>query len=69
VKWSKPDCPPAGAVGCADAQSRQSVDHIDRLEDRFIKAYDVELQAFINDVQAGQLRPSAWDMLRGVRCC
>ena len=31
-------------------------------KDRFIKAYDVELQAFINDVQAGQLQgPSAWD--------
>ena len=31
-------------------------------KDRFIKAYDVELQAFINDVQAGQLHgPSAWD--------
>lgn len=30
-------------------------------KDRFIKAYDVELQAFINDVQAGQLHgPSAW---------
>ena len=31
-------------------------------KDRFIKAYDVELQAFINDVKAGQLHgPSAWD--------
>ena len=31
-------------------------------KDRFIKAYDVELQAFINDVKAGQLQgPSAWD--------
>ncbi|ELY6343571.1 Gfo/Idh/MocA family oxidoreductase [Cronobacter muytjensii] len=31
-------------------------------KDRFIKAYDVELQAFINDVKAGELRgPSAWD--------
>lgn len=29
-------------------------------KDRFIKAYDVELQAFINDVKAGQLHgPSA----------
>lgn len=29
---------------------------------RFIDAYDVELQGFINDVQAGQLSgPSAWD--------
>lgn len=31
-------------------------------KDRFIDAYDVELQAFINDVTAGELRgPSAWD--------
>ncbi|QAB28566.1 Gfo/Idh/MocA family protein [Pantoea ananatis] len=31
-------------------------------KDRFIDAYDVELQAFINDVKAGQLTgPSAWD--------
>ncbi|MGE9552526.1 Gfo/Idh/MocA family oxidoreductase [Erwinia amylovora] len=31
-------------------------------KDRFIDAYDVELQAFINDVTAGQLQgPSAWD--------
>ncbi|MBP1018111.1 Gfo/Idh/MocA family protein [Serratia sp. IR-2025] len=31
-------------------------------KDRFIGAYDVELQAFINDVQAGKLTgPSAWD--------
>jgi myo-inositol 2-dehydrogenase/D-chiro-inositol 1-dehydrogenase len=31
-------------------------------KDRFIDAYDVELQAFINDVHAGQLTgPSAWD--------
>lgn len=31
-------------------------------KDRFIEAYDVELQAFINDVKAGQLTgPSAWD--------
>jgi len=31
-------------------------------KDRFIDAYDVELQAFINDVTAGQLHgPSAWD--------
>lgn len=31
-------------------------------KDRFIKAYDVELQAFINDVKAGKLQgPSAWD--------
>ncbi|WP_367143396.1 Gfo/Idh/MocA family protein [Pantoea stewartii] len=31
-------------------------------KDRFIKAYDTELQNFINDVKAGQLRgPSAWD--------
>ncbi len=31
-------------------------------KNRFIKAYDVELQAFIRDVQAGELRgPSAWD--------
>ncbi|MBP1038473.1 Gfo/Idh/MocA family oxidoreductase [Serratia fonticola] len=31
-------------------------------KDRFIGAYDVELQAFINDVQAGNLTgPSAWD--------
>lgn len=31
-------------------------------KDRFIDAYDVELQAFINDVIAGQLHgPSAWD--------
>ncbi|WP_367946385.1 Gfo/Idh/MocA family oxidoreductase, partial [Cronobacter sakazakii] len=31
-------------------------------KDRFIKAYDVELQAFINDVKAGELcGPSAWD--------
>jgi myo-inositol 2-dehydrogenase/D-chiro-inositol 1-dehydrogenase len=31
-------------------------------KDRFIGAYDVELQAFINDVLAGKLTgPSAWD--------
>lgn len=31
-------------------------------KDRFIQAYDVELQAFIDDVKAGELRgPSAWD--------
>ncbi|HBV40515.1 MAG TPA: inositol 2-dehydrogenase [Erwinia sp.] len=31
-------------------------------KDRFIDAYDIELQAFINDVTAGQLQgPSAWD--------
>ncbi|MGJ0192732.1 Gfo/Idh/MocA family oxidoreductase [Pantoea sp. RRHST58] len=31
-------------------------------KDRFIEAYDVELQAFINDVKAGDLTgPSAWD--------
>jgi len=31
-------------------------------KDRFIEAYDVELQAFINDVKAGELTgPSAWD--------
>jgi myo-inositol 2-dehydrogenase/D-chiro-inositol 1-dehydrogenase len=31
-------------------------------KDRFIEAYDVELQAFINDIKAGQLTgPSAWD--------
>lgn len=31
-------------------------------KDRFIDAYDVELQAFINDVTAGKLTgPSAWD--------
>ncbi|MEI2267439.1 Gfo/Idh/MocA family protein [Erwinia sp. CGal63] len=31
-------------------------------KDRFIDAYDVELQAFINDVTAGELHgPSAWD--------
>lgn len=31
-------------------------------KDRFIDAYDVELQAFINDVKAGTLTgPSAWD--------
>lgn len=31
-------------------------------KDRFIDAYDVELQAFINDVAAGTLTgPSAWD--------
>lgn len=31
-------------------------------KDRFITAYDAELQAFINDVAAGRLRgPSAWD--------
>ncbi|KOC88206.1 Gfo/Idh/MocA family protein [Winslowiella iniecta] len=31
-------------------------------KDRFIDAYDVELQAFINDATAGQLKgPSAWD--------
>lgn len=31
-------------------------------KERFIDAYDVELQGFINDVQAGQLQgPSAWD--------
>ncbi|WP_414147940.1 Gfo/Idh/MocA family protein [Erwinia sp. BNK-24-b] len=31
-------------------------------KDRFIDAYDVELQAFINDVTAGLLHgPSAWD--------
>jgi myo-inositol 2-dehydrogenase/D-chiro-inositol 1-dehydrogenase len=31
-------------------------------KDRFIDAYDIELQAFINDVQSGELRgPSAWD--------
>lgn len=31
-------------------------------KDRFIKAYDAELQAFINDVKAGELHgPSAWD--------
>lgn len=31
-------------------------------KDRFIEAYDVELQAFINDVKAGTLTgPSAWD--------
>ncbi|MFC0141065.1 Gfo/Idh/MocA family protein [Erwinia mallotivora] len=31
-------------------------------KDRFIKAYDTELQHFINDVKAGQLHgPSAWD--------
>ncbi|MCU5771249.1 Gfo/Idh/MocA family oxidoreductase [Erwiniaceae bacterium BAC15a-03b] len=31
-------------------------------KDRFIDAYDVELQAFINDATAGQLQgPSAWD--------
>lgn len=31
-------------------------------KDRFIDAYDVELQAFINDVKTGQLSgPSAWD--------
>lgn len=31
-------------------------------KDRFIDAYDVELQAFINDVTAGELQgPSAWD--------
>lgn len=31
-------------------------------KDRFIDAYDVELQAFINDATAGELQgPSAWD--------
>jgi myo-inositol 2-dehydrogenase/D-chiro-inositol 1-dehydrogenase len=31
-------------------------------KERFIDAYDVELQAFINDVQTGKLTgPSAWD--------
>lgn len=31
-------------------------------KDRFIDAYDVELQAFINDATAGKLQgPSAWD--------
>lgn len=31
-------------------------------KDRFIDAYDVELQAFINDIKAGELTgPSAWD--------
>ncbi|MCX8958177.1 inositol 2-dehydrogenase [Erwinia psidii] len=31
-------------------------------KDRFIKAYDTELQHFINDVKAGKLSgPSAWD--------
>jgi myo-inositol 2-dehydrogenase/D-chiro-inositol 1-dehydrogenase len=31
-------------------------------KDRFIDAYDVELQAFINDATAGTLQgPSAWD--------
>ncbi|EOS95112.1 Gfo/Idh/MocA family oxidoreductase [Erwinia tracheiphila] len=31
-------------------------------KDRFIKAYDTELQNFINDVKTGQLQgPSAWD--------
>ncbi|GLR07716.1 inositol 2-dehydrogenase [Mixta theicola] len=31
-------------------------------KDRFIDAYDVELQAFINDVRSGNLSgPSAWD--------
>lgn len=31
-------------------------------KDRFIRAYDTELQNFINDVKVGQLRgPSAWD--------
>ncbi|RWR02382.1 inositol 2-dehydrogenase [[Pantoea] beijingensis] len=31
-------------------------------KDRFIDAYDVELQAFINDATAGKLKgPSAWD--------
>ncbi|WP_437610501.1 Gfo/Idh/MocA family protein [Erwinia sp. V71] len=31
-------------------------------KDRFIDAYDVELQAFINDIAAGKLTgPSAWD--------
>lgn len=32
------------------------------MKDRFIDAYDVELQAFINDVLAEKLTgPSAWD--------
>ena len=31
-------------------------------KDRFIAAYDVELQAFIDDLAAGQLTgPSSWD--------
>ncbi|HFD9223638.1 TPA: Gfo/Idh/MocA family oxidoreductase, partial [Salmonella enterica] len=31
-------------------------------KDRFIQAYDSELQAFINDITDGELRgPSAWD--------
>lgn len=43
-------------------EARLSTSILTDWKDRFIDAYDVELQAFINDVHAGQLTgPSAWD--------
>lgn len=43
-------------------ESRLSTYILNDWKDRFIQAYDSELQAFINDVTDGELRgPSAWD--------
>ncbi len=43
-------------------QARLATEILTDWKDRFIRAYDVELQAFINDVKSGELRgPSAWD--------
>jgi myo-inositol 2-dehydrogenase/D-chiro-inositol 1-dehydrogenase len=43
-------------------QARLATEILTDWKDRFIRAYDVELQAFIDDVKAGELRgPSAWD--------
>ena len=56
------NCPSAGAVCRPDESASLSTAILTDWKDRFIKAYDVELQAFINDVKAGQLHgPSAWD--------
>lgn len=42
--------------------ARLSTEILTDWKDRFIDAYDVELQGFINDVAAGKLTgPSAWD--------
>ncbi|QCT21318.1 Gfo/Idh/MocA family oxidoreductase [Jejubacter calystegiae] len=43
-------------------QARLATEILTDWKDRFIRAYDVELQAFIDDVKADELRgPSAWD--------
>ncbi|MFZ4831727.1 Gfo/Idh/MocA family protein [Rouxiella sp. Mn2063] len=44
------------------SQARLSTSILTDWKDRFIEAYDIELQAFIHDLAAGELTgPSAWD--------